>query len=320
MAEVEVWEQVLNAASPSWQASRPRRSIRRRLEDKWKSIQVESQDAYSIERLESLNLYCTTTSTSRVILLCVLTPVPALLAALVLQSFPLRPPTEGLVANWVFWLRLFITHSMIGVVENSSMTRLIPGLVYPVWKRIAVALVTNVAFVATCLLAASQIGFPLPFMMQFGVVPIGIFSALATRLGLGPVLFAKDSPLKSQADRYNRFFGSFMVLCGVFPVYKVLYDLIPVTYRGVIVVLLPAWKFAAKHFMVRSTRDFEDVMPVLVTLAVDFLCTIFISVCMSSTQSISSMLLFVAVNIGQSLLEFRAMSANGKALRELLDE
>lgn len=111
-----------------------------------------------------------------------------------------------------------------------------------------------------------------------------------------------------------------MLLCGVFPVYKVLYDFIPVAYQGVAVIILPVWKFAARHLIVRSTRDLEDVMPVLVTLSVDFLSTIFISVCMSSTKSMSLMFLFVAANIGLSLLEFRAMSTNGKPLLKLLGE
>ncbi|KAJ8555019.1 hypothetical protein ON010_g9463 [Phytophthora cinnamomi] len=322
MAEVEVWEQGVGAGSPGnilTRKARPRKSVWKRVTEKWEAIQIENQGAYSIERLESLNLYCKTTSISRVVFFCVLSPIPALLTALVVESFPLRLPAEGWAANWVFWLRLFVMHTAIGIVMNSQIARLIPELNFPILKRAVVSLGMVIAFVATCLLFASTVGFPIPFMIQIGAIPRRIYGSLTTMAVLGPAIFAKNSPSKRQYDRYNRFYGPFVILSLSFPFYKVLYNLVPVAYRGVTVIILVIWKFSARHVIVRKTRALEDVMPVLVTLSVDFLSTLFIAVCVSTSRSVYLMLLFTGVNIGQLLFQFRAMSANGKALLKLLD-
>ncbi|GMF27726.1 unnamed protein product [Phytophthora fragariaefolia] len=290
------------------------------LEAKWNSVQVESQGAYSIERLESLAMYYRTASRKRVVLVCVLSPLPALLVTVLAECLPLRPPSDGWSANWVFWLRIFTTLMTGGLVFNSLMPRLIPVLEFTTYSNILITLGPVIAFEATCLLGSSQIGFPLPFMMQLGTFLLGVYSTLMVRLVLGPALFVKGSPLKKYADRYNQFFGPFTMLCGLFPIYKVLHELIPVKYREVAVVILPIWKFGAKRFIVSNTRQLEDLIPLVVALSVDLFCSPFIAVCMSTSRSISFTLLFVAVNVGQSLLEIRAMHANGEALLKLLDE
>lgn len=61
-----------------------------RLEERWNEMQVGRQGSYSVERLESLHHYCNTTSRTRVIVVCVLTPLPGLIAASLLECLPLR--------------------------------------------------------------------------------------------------------------------------------------------------------------------------------------------------------------------------------------
>lgn len=89
------------------------------------------------------------------------------------------------------------------------------------------------------------------------------------RLVLGSALFAQNSPLKTDFDRYNRFFLAFMTLNTLNPVYKVLYEHIPEANREIAVFILPIWKFAAKHFLVKATRELEDIMLMQVALCVD---------------------------------------------------
>ncbi|KAG6956912.1 hypothetical protein JG688_00011213 [Phytophthora aleatoria] len=66
----------------------------------------------------NLDSYCNTTSWTRVILVCVLTPVPSLLVAVLLECLPLRPPSEGWAANWVFWLRLSLANMVLEIYRN----------------------------------------------------------------------------------------------------------------------------------------------------------------------------------------------------------
>ncbi|KAE9131754.1 hypothetical protein PF006_g15433 [Phytophthora fragariae] len=164
------------------------------------------------------------------------------------------------------------------------MIRFIPGLNLTIGKRMAISMGASIPFVGTCLLAAIKIGFPVPLMQQFAPIVIGIFTLPMIFLVLGTVLFATDSPLKAHADRYNRFFFSLLALCSAFPAYKLLFERIPVEYRGVAVIILPIWKLASKQFIVSSSRKLEDLMPVLVAFSVDFLSTLFIAACMSASR------------------------------------
>lgn len=101
---------------------------------------------------------------------------------------------------------------------------------------------------------------------------------------------------------------------------KSLYGLIPSRYQGVTIVILPVWKFAAKRFLVGATRDFEDVMPVIVAFSADFMSTLFISVCISTSGSVLFSLLFIASDLAQMLSEFRELHGNAKGLSQILDD
>ncbi|KAF1783316.1 Ribosomal protein S5 domain 2-type fold [Phytophthora cactorum] len=162
------------------------------------------------------------------ILVCVLTPIPALLVAVLLECLPLRPPSEGWAANWVFWLRLSLTHAMLSFGGSVLLTTFVPDLSFTFWKQIIVTLGVVVGLVGTCILAAHIIGFPVPLMMQFGAIPGGIFTPIMLRLVLGSGVFASGSPVKIHLKRYHRYFLAFMTLIGIYPLFKVLYDFIPV--------------------------------------------------------------------------------------------
>ncbi|KAE9184319.1 hypothetical protein PF004_g23697 [Phytophthora fragariae] len=84
----------------------PRTSSWKRLEKNWSQLQVGHHGSYSVERLELLHEYCQATSFRRVLLVCLLTPAPALLVAVVLECLPLRSPSEGWADNWLFWIRV----------------------------------------------------------------------------------------------------------------------------------------------------------------------------------------------------------------------
>ncbi|POM77428.1 Hypothetical protein PHPALM_5188 [Phytophthora palmivora] len=164
-----------------------------------------------------------------------------------------------------------------------------------------------------------MIGFPVPFMWQFGAITMAIYAPAITRLVFGPGQFEKGSLLWMHHERFQRCFFVHLALTGVYPLYKVLYDLIPQGYRGAVVIVLPIWKFLAKRFVVSTTRDLEDFMPELVALSVDFFSALFLSVCMTTSGSIYLSVLFIATDVCQCLLEFREVRNNAKTLLQFLD-
>ncbi|EGZ17570.1 hypothetical protein PHYSODRAFT_422405, partial [Phytophthora sojae] len=210
-----------------------------RLEERWNDIQVGRQGSYSVERLESLAHYCKTTSRTRVILVCVCTPLPTLTFVLLLECLPLRPPSEGWAANWILWLRLGLMVFGITFVGISDLILFIPNFDFSSRKRLIVALGCAVGYVGSCLLGAANdiVGFPIPFIWQFGGLLLGIFLPI-----MGSTPFASNSSFRPYFEKYCKLLFGFMTLAGVFPLFKVLYDLVPVAYRGGALIVLPVWK------------------------------------------------------------------------------
>eukprot|EP00644_Phytophthora_capsici_P002794 jgi/Phyca11/124800/e_gw1.55.168.1 len=295
------------------------KSIWNRIEDFWNKIQVGRQGSYSVERLELLENYCRTTSTTRVFLVCVVTPLPVLTVAVLLECLPLRSPAEGWAANWMFWIRLGLMVFTLSLAGFSQMNTFIPGFNLTATKMITASLGICVAQVGTYLFEGAVFGFPVPFMWQLGAISMAIYAPAITRLVFGPGLFQKNSLLWLHHERFQRCFFVHLALTGVYPLYKVLYDLIPHGYRGAVVFVLPIWKFGAKRFVVHATRDLEDFIPELVAFSVDFFSALFLSVCMTTSGSIYLSALFISADICQVLLEFREVQNNSNTLLRLVN-
>ncbi|KAG6960308.1 hypothetical protein JG688_00009669 [Phytophthora aleatoria] len=198
------------------------------------------------------------------------------------------------------------------------MTMFVPGLKFTFCKQFIVTTGGAIGLVGTCILAADTIGFPVPLTMQFGTIPTGISPTIMLRLAIGSGIFMSGSPIMVHLKRFYRAVLVFMTLIGVYPLFKVLYDFVPVAYRGVVVLVLPIWRFAAKHLIVYATRDLEDIMPESVAFLVDFFSSLFVSVCMSSSGPFYLSFLFIASDLVQIVLEIRELSDNANVLLQLI--
>ncbi|KAG6944537.1 hypothetical protein JG687_00017810 [Phytophthora cactorum] len=301
------------------QPTSTRKRLWKRLEEKWNGIQVGHQGVYSVERLESFDYYCKTTSWTRVALVCVLTPIPALLAALLLECLPLQPPSEGWAANWMFWIRLTLTTAIMGFAGMSKLVTLVPDLNPTFSRRQLVTWGASAAYVGTALPAAIVIGFPVPLMWYLGGFFVGIHVQAMLLLVFGREPFMKTSACRPNLQRFVRCLAATMTLANIYPLYKVLYGFVPVQNRGIVAVLiLPIWKLCAKHFIVKCTREMEDFVAQIVATTADFFSALFVSVCISTTTSMYLSMLFIAADIGQSLLEFWDIRVNANTVLRLL--
>ncbi|KAE8961768.1 hypothetical protein PF011_g29624 [Phytophthora fragariae] len=82
--------------------------------------------------------------------------------------------------------------------------------------------------------------------------------------------------------------------------------------------MLTIWKYAAKVFAVRMTRQVEDFIPELVAFSVDFFGSLFISVCMSSSNSFYLTALFLGTDVVHLLVKFREISSHEKKILQML--
>ncbi|EGZ17547.1 hypothetical protein PHYSODRAFT_500573, partial [Phytophthora sojae] len=266
------------------------------LDKLWSEVQVGRQGSNSIERAESMDYYCKNSSLTRVIAVCVLTPLPTLACAILLQYLPLQPPSERWAANWVFWIRLGLMVFLLTFAGVSELKIFIPELHFTWCKRVIIAFGTTAAYMGTCLLVASFVGFPVPFVWQFGGSLLGVYIPLMVLLVFGRKQLDRSSRCYPSLCRFLRFFFAYIVLIELYPLYKVLCDLAPLDISRVVVVVLPVWRLAAENFIVQSTRQLEDLIPAMVTFSVDLFSMLFVSVCISTSGSIRMSLVVIVID------------------------
>ncbi|ETL32683.1 hypothetical protein L916_14763 [Phytophthora nicotianae] len=220
----------------------------------------------------------------------------------------------------MFWLRVSLMLLIINLAGASQGNLFVPGYNQTVRQVIYASIAVTLLQSGSFLLEAMIIGFPVPFMWQLGSMTMGIFVPIVTRFVNGPGVFVNGSAL---AQHHKRLLNSFFVhlaLIGVYPLCRVLYDLIPHLYRGVVIFIIPLWKFAAKRFAVRMVHELEDFVPELVAFSVDFFSALFVSVCMSTSGSFHLTGLFITVDILFALVKFRTLHKDEKVIRQLLQD
>ncbi|ETL39138.1 hypothetical protein L916_09464 [Phytophthora nicotianae] len=206
-------------------------------------------------------------------------------------------------------------------VGIAAFNLLVPNFGLTVKRRILVAIGTCVGYVGTCLFAVATkiVGFPIPFVWQGGGLLVGVYTPMMFLLVFGLSPFAQNSPFRPHIRRYLRLLLAYMSLGAVFPLYKLLYESVPDVYKGGALVVLPLWKFAAKHYIIWASRELEDFIPVIVAMTVDFFSAMFVSVCISSSGSLYLSFLFIAVDVGQTMLEFREVRTNAQTVLDLIE-
>uniref|UniRef100_K3WVT7 Uncharacterized protein n=1 Tax=Globisporangium ultimum (strain ATCC 200006 / CBS 805.95 / DAOM BR144) TaxID=431595 RepID=K3WVT7_GLOUD len=75
----------------------------------WRSLQVSHRGKYAIERLMALHDYHQRGSVTRMVLVCIETPLPALCVTILIDLVLLQPPAAGSFASWGVWIRVWIT-------------------------------------------------------------------------------------------------------------------------------------------------------------------------------------------------------------------
>lgn len=208
------------AASKKLSKSRGLSNILKQLEDDWNRVQVGRQGSYSVERLESLDHYCKTTSPTRVLLVCILTPIPALTFALLLECLPLRPPSEGWAANWMFWIRLSLMVLGLTFVGVSELILFLPNLDFTNIKRLIVTIGATIPYIGTCLLAGIFGGFPVPFVWQYGGMTMVVYIAAMILLVFGREPFKKNSPSRRHFRRFIYHLFAYCAMVGIYPFSK----------------------------------------------------------------------------------------------------
>ncbi|EGZ18234.1 hypothetical protein PHYSODRAFT_501338 [Phytophthora sojae] len=275
----------------------------------WNSLQIShSGGKYSVERLLALEEYARTTSLTRVLLVCIGTPLPMAIVIILQECAPLRDPSEGWSANYGFWIRAGVLGGIVAVGMAAFALSMIPGVVLSNLQLALLCIGTGVSYPFAAMLVAALWVFPIPFMI---LTIISLYVTLFA--GFFWLIVGKDviSEMGKHTDELIlavSFSGSQCMMAFVYAFYAVLFDHAANTHFEVpVILLLPIIKIIMKNLVSRTIVHMKDMAPEAVIFTVDFFNSMYLATCMQNASSITTVLTMMAIDITQTIFELRSL-------------
>lgn len=271
----------------------------------WSRVQISHRGKYSVERLQALDEYCKTTSPLRVVVVCCLTPVPAMLLVLILECIPLRDPSEGWLRNFPTWVRVQVVSYSVAQGLMLQVMGMIPSIPMTALKSIAVSICTAVACVAALMCLAVMWAYPVPFGIVLGVLPFVVFFPFFFVLAVGRRPFLLIPNLVLQLQRQLVILLAQATLVFVYPSFNAIFMSLSLGGQLVALTVLPAIKILIKNIVAWSSAHLEDYIPEIVAFSVDVFNSLYISACMKAAGRLLTTTLVMGFDAFQIMLALR---------------
>jgi hypothetical protein len=260
----------------------------------WASLQVSYHGGkYSIERVLALNKYTRTKSLSRVLLVCIGTPLPMAAMVTLQELLPLQDPAEGWHANYGVWFRVAM---LAGAVSHTYLIQgkyMAEGLAHSSSHLAMFVLVISGIYTAIGVLVGATLAFPIPF-----------FYITMTPAFYVPLLLLLYSilPNNSKLTKFVCFIATQKIMGMIYPVYQLLFLKASTTHFVLpVILLLPMVKLLVKNVVRHFTSHLEDLTPETVIFTVDFYNALYLATCMESASSLNTMLVFIVTDFAQTI-------------------
>ncbi|KAJ8556880.1 hypothetical protein ON010_g9086 [Phytophthora cinnamomi] len=273
----------------------------------WHLGQIGHRSEYSVERLLALRDYSERTSITRALVVCFTTPLPAILASILIDCIPLRDPSEGWKANYAFWIRdLFDTFlvSLGGVTQTQAMT--MDGSLSNTGV-VTSSLGTAVVYVLLKMGVAATWRFPVPFGMIFLVGPFVTIITIFTLSTIGPNAIANSSILQGQLKAHAWIVFTQGVVAMAYPLFTEGFYRLSRIQQTAFVFILPVIKFTAKTVIAKAAAGSHEYVGMLVVLSVDVFNVIYVAICMQISKSMLTTVLMISLDCIHVTIGVRAI-------------
>ncbi|ETP28686.1 hypothetical protein F442_22051 [Phytophthora nicotianae P10297] len=268
-----------------------------KLAEYWESTQVELHGFYSVERVRELIAYNEQASIFRALAVLALVPWPCVVVTILVDLIPLRPPSEGLEANYLFIVRVFLAFWVATIVINLQFRHSVPPAPLSNTRIIVSGALTAVLTTGVVYALSMNIGFPLPF----GIITV---SPMWVLFMLIPLLsFMKKA--RSDPEVWPLVVNTLKVwicqeiLVVIYPTYFYIFTTLPADAKTPFAFLLPVIKIFLRNVMSRTVVHLNDEIPEVVLMNVEVFNSLFMSYCMQNTPSIWTTLGLIAIDGAQ---------------------
>eukprot|EP00644_Phytophthora_capsici_P018082 jgi/Phyca11/113887/e_gw1.25.324.1 len=259
----------------------------------WHRSQIGHRSEYSVERLLSFRDYYLGTSVPRVVAICLLAPVPALLTALAIDCIPLKPPSEGWKANYAVWIRLFLAMFIEGVGVFYQIRAVIDPGTISIYGGVKIAITTAGFSVLTMVIFAVLWKFPTPFGYVLVIGPYVMYFSISTALVVGRQKLIQSPRLRQQFKAQFIIVASQGVVGMCYPAFSAVFNRLSGTQQTLFIFVMPMIKFFTKQNIANAAKSYHEYIGPVVVFSVDLFNVFYVAICMQASKSAMTTLIIM---------------------------
>jgi hypothetical protein len=288
----------------------------------WMATRIKYHSQYPVRRILALREFSSKTPPWRVFIAIAVTPLPCLMVMLSFEAVTLDPPNPEAGRNLKFYAREHMTYYAFTVCLLQQLsTQVGPSLPISAAQIVWIALCVVTANVGFSYLAATVVGFPVPFTMQLSGVTYFILKASALGYLWRTQLRANIGLLKDITTGWFFIVGQY-VLIIVYPVYYYAFMNIPDSAgpRLAFLSLLPLLKLGSRLLFARVIQKNyggDELVPQQIVFTPDVIGSLFVAFCMQYRPSLLVASCIAGTTVATEVLSFRDIRSTGREIDEV---
>ncbi|KAE9343519.1 hypothetical protein PF008_g9651 [Phytophthora fragariae] len=241
----------------------------RRLYQAWECTQVSRRGAYTARRTRALERYCHTASVTRVLAVCLLTPVPILGFVVAMEMLPLNPPSDGCCLQQA---SSFLTTLNVTLGQALAIT----------WICVSCYFIVLLAIMDVWV-------FPVPFVFELTGGVFGVVFVVCVVVVFGSQTLTRTPKFSTQMRVVYSISAVEGAMCLVYPAFSAAFHVLHGGWQLAFILLLYFLKVLMRFLMVLaccSSKDMEDKvrlqsrLPELVAFSTEIFHLVYLMTCL----------------------------------------
>lgn len=278
--------------------------VKRKLTAIWNRSQIGHRSEYSVERLLAFRDYYEQESIVHVVAGCIGTPLPALLAALVIDCIPLKAPSDGWKANYGVWLLAMFCEAVRVVFQVREVIE--AGTISNA-GAVKIGLGTALSSVLVTIMVAAQWKFPIPFGYVLLLKVYVILFATSMILVIGPRVLRNSPALQQQIKTQLLIIPNQGIVAVFYPVFSAVFNRLSGVQQTAFVLIMPMIEFFTKQNIANTAESCHEYVGPIVVFSVDLFNVYYVAICMQTSRSIGTTLIIMAADSFHLILALRAL-------------
>lgn len=201
-----------------------------------------------------------------------------------MDSYHLADPNAGSMANYVFWIRNYVSVAFMTIGILDQFRTCLPRLPLPVRPMLAVTILATTAGLAWQIGCSHIVGFPLPFGLLVGTTswtPALIFGCYTQ----WSKALRRDRSLVEDMAEYVVAFLAQVSMTVIYPLYIYVFTSLSGLAQNAFVITLALIKIFLRNWMSRFLRNMDDVKPEVIIFNIEVFNALYVSCSLQSSTS-----------------------------------